>query len=68
MKPFLRKDMPSFIFVASITVFGVFLALTLLGNQNEKEQLGSYLGLISMFCLAASMYITISKRYKKKNE
>jgi len=56
--------MPSFIFVASLTILGVYLALILLGNQNDKEQLGAVIGVIGSTCLAASMYLTISKRNK----
>ncbi len=66
MRPFLKKDIPSFIFVISLTIFGLFLALILIGNQNDKEQLGSYIGLINMFLLATSMFLTIQKRNKNK--
>ncbi|QMU64191.1 MAG: hypothetical protein GKR88_07755 [Flavobacteriaceae bacterium] len=68
MKLFLKKDIPSFIFVASLTVLGVFLTLILLGNQNDKEQLGAIIGIIGSFCLAASMYLTILKRNKTTSE
>lgn len=68
MKSFLKKDIPSFIFVASLTVLGVFLALILLGKQNDKEQLGAIIGAVGSLCLAASMYLTISKRNKANSE
>lgn len=64
MKPFLRKDIPSFLFVGSLGIFGVFLALILLGKQTEREQLGAILGMVSMFLVALSLYNTISKRNK----
>ncbi|GAA0739214.1 hypothetical protein [Gaetbulibacter jejuensis] len=67
MKPFLNKDLPSIIFVLSITIFGAFLALILLGEQSEKERLGSYIGMMSMFLVALSSFITISKKNRTLN-
>jgi len=68
MKPFLNKDIPSFLFFGSLTVFGVFLALVVLGKQTDKEQLGAILGMASMFLAALSLYFTISNRNKSRDK
>lgn len=68
MKPFLGKNFPSVLFVLSITIFGGSLALVLLGNQSDKEQLGSYIVMGSMFLLAISMYFTILKKNRTFSE
>jgi len=65
MKNFLKKDIPSVLFVLSITLFGLFLALILFGLQNYNQKLGSYIGMASMFLISISLFITISKKNKK---
>lgn len=64
MKPFLGKNLHSVLFVLSLSVFGISLALILLGNQTDNERLGSYFVMGSMLMVAISMYITISKKHK----
>lgn len=62
MKSFLGKNIPSVIFVGSLAVLGLFLALLLLGELSEKQKLGYYLCMGGMFLVAISMYLTISKK------
>lgn len=65
MNTFLRKDALSFFFVASITVFGLCLALLLVGENSEKGKLGLYFTMASMLLTAINLFMTISKRNKK---
>ena len=72
MKPFLNKDLPSFLYVMSILLFGCFLAVIIdekiEGDLTTRKEVGMYLGMISMFLTGVSMYKTISKRNKTLNE
>lgn len=62
MNTFLRKDALSFFFVASITVFGLCLALLLVGENSEKGKSELYLTMASMLLTAISLFMTISKK------
>ncbi|QMU64167.1 MAG: hypothetical protein GKR88_07630 [Flavobacteriaceae bacterium] len=72
MKPFLNKDLPSFLYVISIFIFGCFLAILIEGKIDGsiyiKEEVAMYLGMTAMFFTALSMYKTIKKKNSKLNE
>ena len=65
MTTFLKKDIPSTLFILSITVFGLCLALLLVGENSEKGKLGLYFTMASMLLTAISLFMTISKRNEK---
>lgn len=72
MKPFLNKDLPSFLYVISIFLFGCFLAVVIEGKIDNdlhlKEEIAMYLGMIAMIFIAVNMYKTILKKNNKINE
>ena len=74
MKPFLNKDLPSFLYVISIFLFGCFLAVLIEGKIDgdgqltKKEEVAMYMGMAAMFFIAIDMYRTISKKNKLNNE
>lgn len=66
-KPFLRRNIQSYVFVIALTVFGLALALILI-EKGADNNLGNYLIMLSMLFTAIAMYFEIVKLNKERDE
>lgn len=66
-KPFLRRNIQSYLFVISLTFFGIFLAL-ILTQKVVDNNLGYYLLTLSMLLTALAMFLEIIKLNKKLDQ
>lgn len=66
-KPFLRRNIQSYVFVIALTVFGLALAL-ILTEKGADNNLGYYLLMASMLFTTVAMYFEIVKLNKKLDQ
>jgi len=61
MKTFLRRDIRSILFVATLTLIGITIAFMLMYELNDREKLGAILVLISSALSAIGIGLSIKK-------